>query len=179
LVFGTIGHVQIFSPDLEQRIRTRYQSEIHQLNDLGFDYQFSDGETFPLIRLVLLLPALVIIMMWRKREVMTIHEGTKYLVGHPVYISKNKTAFAEPSGLGTKFYTAFHDGSLLISTTYTDGGMPAGPMIERHGQKASISETWASHQQRIAELETEGKRVDHQTSYQAYAEIEHKETASW
>jgi hypothetical protein len=179
LIFGTIGHVQIFSPDIEQRIRTRYQSEIDQLKDLGFDYHFSDGETFTLIRLVLLLPALVVFAMWCKREVMTIHDGTKHLVGHPVYISKNKTAFAEPSGLGTKFYTTFQDGSLLISTTYADGGMPAGPMIERHGQKASISETWASHQQRIAELETEGKRVDRQTGYQAYAEIEHKETAPW
>jgi hypothetical protein len=177
LIFGTIGHVQVFSPELEQRIRTRYQTEISQLTDLGFNYQFSDGETFPLIRLVLLFPALVVFAMWRKREVMTIHDGTKHLVGHPVYISKNKTAFAEPCGLGTKFYTAFQDGSLLISTTYAVVGMPTGPMIERHGQKASISETWASHQQRIVELEAEGKCTDRQTSYLAYAEIEHKETA--
>jgi hypothetical protein len=176
-IFGTIGHIQVFSPELEQRIRRRYQSEIDQLQGLGFDYQFSDGETFPLFRFVLIFPALVVFAMWCKREVMTIHDGTKHLVGHPVYISKNKTAFAEPCGLGTKFYTAFQDGSLLISTTYAAVGMPAGPMIERHGRKAGISDTWSAHQQRIAELEAEGKRTERQTSYQAYAEIEHKETA--
>jgi hypothetical protein len=177
LIFGTIDHVQIFSPELEQRVRARYQSEISQLQVFGFDYQFSDGETIPLFRLALIFPALVAFVMLCKREVFTIHDGTKYLVGHPVFVSKNKTAFAEPSGLGTKFYTAFQDGSLLISTTYAVVGMPAGPMIERHGQKASISETWASHQQRIEALEAEGKRVDRQTSYLAYAKIEHKETA--
>jgi hypothetical protein len=37
-IVGSIGHVQICSPELERRIRTRYQSEIGQLTDLGFGY---------------------------------------------------------------------------------------------------------------------------------------------
>jgi hypothetical protein len=178
LVFGTVGHVQIFSPAIERRIRMRYQSEIDQLQVLGFDYQFSDGETLPLLRMLLLFPALVVFTMWRKGEVIAIHDGTTYLVGHPVFISKNKTAFAEPSGLGTKFYTAFQDGSLLISKAYADGGMPSGSMIVKYAQEASIDETWAAHQERIAVLEAGGKRLDRRTSFHAYVEIERMESAT-
>jgi hypothetical protein len=52
-------------------------------------------------------------------------------------------------------------------------------MIVKFAEKASISETWAKHQERIAALEAEGKCVDRQTSFQAYAEISYKETAPW
>lgn len=187
-IFGAIGHVQIFSHELEQRIRTRYQSEIDQLAGLGFDYLFSDGETFPVFRLLLLFPAFFLISMRIKREVMTIHDGTMVLVGHPVCISKNRNAFAEPNGLETKFYTAFQDGAILISMDCGDE-IDRGSMILINNCKASIlinnckassiSDTWAKHQKRIAELEAEGRRVDCQTSFQAYVEIEHKERAAW
>lgn len=179
LIFGSIGHMQIFSHDLEQRIRRRYQSEIDQLESLGFDYLFSDGETFSIFRLLLLFPALVLIMMRSKREVITIKDGTKVLMGYPVYISKNKTAYGYVSGLGTKFYTVFQDGTLLVSKAYIDGDYISGPMIRKYAKKASIGETWADHQQRIAELEAEGKRVDRQTSFQVYAGLSYKETAPW
>ena len=86
-------------------------------------------------------------------------------MGYPVYISKNKTAYGYVSGLGTKFYTVFQDGTLLVSKAYIDGDYISGPMIRKYAKKASIGETWADHQQRIAELEAEGKRVDRQTSF--------------
>jgi hypothetical protein len=96
-----------------------------------------------------------------------------------VFISRNKTAFGYASGLGVKFYTAFQDGTLLVSKAYSDANIPAAPMIVKFAEKASISETWAKHQERIAALEAEGKCVDRQTSFQAYAEISYKETAPW
>ena len=179
LIFGTIGHIQIFSHELEQRIRKRYQSEISQLTDLGFDYLFSDGEAFSLFRLALILPALTVIHMRCNGEVIALDDGTKLLVCYPVFISRNKTAFGYASGLGVKFYTAFQDGTLLVSKAYSDANIPAAPMIVKFAEKASISETWAKHQERIAALEAEGKCVDRQTSFQAYAEISYKETAPW
>jgi hypothetical protein len=177
--FGTVEHVQILSSELEMRIRKRYQLEISQLTDLGFDYLFSDGEAFSLFRLALILPALTVILMLRKGEVVTVHEGLKLMAGHPVYISRNKTAFAEPSGLGVKFYTALQNGSLLISKDYDDEDLPTGPMIAAYARKASISDTWADHQKRIEALEAAGKRVNQQYSFQAYAEIEDKESANY
>ena len=176
LVTGTIGHVQIISPELEQRIRLRYQSEIYQLKVLEFDYQFSDGETVSIFRLALIFPALVMLMMWRKREIITIHDGRYFLVGHPVYVSKNKIAFAEPCGLGTKFYTAFQDGMILISKNYGESLGLRPIVIENTCTGASITDTWFSHQKQIEALEAEGKRVDRQTSFEFYSEIERKET---
>ena len=179
LIIGTVEHIQIYSPEIEQRIRARYQSEIGQFTNLGFDYLFSDGESLSLFRLVLILPAITMIHMRCKGEVMTLHNGTKLLLGYPVLISKNKSAFGYASGLGAKFYSAFQDGTLLVSNAYADGDIPAGPMIVKYARKASISETWAAHQERIAALEAAGKSVDRQTSFQFYTEISEKETAAW
>ena len=176
-ITGTIGHVQIISPELEQRIRLRYRSEIYQLTVLGFDYQFSDGETVSIFRLALIFPALVMLMMWRKREIITIRDGRYFLVGHPVYVSKDKTSFAEPCGLGTKFYTAFQDGMILISKDYGESIGLRPIVFENTCTGSSITDTWFSHQKRIEALEAEGKRVDRQTSFEFYSEIERKETA--
>lgn len=179
LIFGRIVHIQLFSPELVQRIQKRYEAEIKQLMDLGFDYQFSDGETFSIFRLALLFPALILFIVWLNREVIAIQNGTRIFTAYSVFIPKNKIAFGYVSGLGTKFYTAFQDGTILVSKNYGDDD-PLGPMIVINCCKiASISETWAAHQKRITELEAEGKRVDRQTSFEVYAEISNKETAPW
>ena len=178
-IMGTVEHIHIYSPEIEQRIRIRFQSEIRQLTNLGFDYLFTCGEAFSLFRMVLILPAITVILMLCKGAVMTLHNGTKILLGYPVFLSRNKNAFVYTSGLGTKFYTAFQDGTLLVSKDYVDADIAAGPMIIKYAQKASISDTWTAHQERIAALEAEGKRVDCQTSFQAWANISRKEMASW
>lgn len=179
LIFGTVEHVQISSPDLEQKFRTRYQSEISQLTYLGFYYQFSDGQTISLFRLPLILPAFFIIAMWLKRRPISMHEGTKLMVAYPILFSESKTAYAEIGDFGVSFHSAFRDGTILISKNYDDKNIPAGPLIVKYAKKTTISDTWASHQARIASMEAEGKRVDRLYNFQAYAEISHKETAAW
>lgn len=179
LIIGTIAHFRIFSPEIERRIQTRYQTEISQLTDLGFNYAFSDGEYFSLFRLILILPALTLIHMKSNGEVIFLQDGIKLVMGHPVLISNRPMAFSEASGLGVKFYTAFLDGTLLVSKAYADADMPAGPMIRKYADKASISEVWDKHQERIEELVVKGKQIDRQTNFEFYAEIEYKETAAW
>jgi len=177
-IFGTIGHVQIFSPELEHRIRTRYQSEIGQLMDLGFSYQFSDGQTFSLFRLALLLPAIPVFGLWLKGRPMSVHGGTKLLIAYPILFCGNKTTYAEVGDSGVNFNTAFQGGTILVSKCYEDDSA-RGPMIVKYAKKATISEAWAEHQKRIEAMEAEGKRVDRQSSFQAYAEISDKVTAPW
>jgi hypothetical protein len=174
---GTIEHVQIYNPEFEQRIRIRYQFEIAQFTNLGFTFLFSCGEAIPLIRLLLLFPALVVLMMWLKREVMTIHSGTKFLTGYAIFVSGDKTAYAEANGLGVKFRTAFQDGSILMTKNYGDATGYAPIVVVQGTKNASISDLWIEHQRRTQTLEAEGKRIDRQISFQAFAEISHKETA--
>jgi hypothetical protein len=176
-LFGGIEYVQIYSLEFEQRIRARYQSEWGQLTNLGFAPLFFYGEAFPLIRLLLLFPALVVLMMWLKREVMTVQSGTKFLAGYPVFVSGDKTAYAEANGLGVKFRTAFQDGTLLVTKNYGDATGYAPIAVVQGTKKASICDLWIEHQRRTQALEAEGKRIDRQISFQAFAEISHKEMA--
>jgi hypothetical protein len=177
-IFGGIGHVRICSPELERRIRERYRTEIGQLTELGFDYLFSHGETFSLFRLLLIFPAMVVFAMWRRREVLTVYGGTKILAGYAIYLSRDKTTYAHAFGYGVKFHTLFQDGTLLLSANYADD-TAEGPLIVKHCRAASIGDTWAEHQRRIQELEASGKLADRHPSFQAFAEISHKETAAW
>ena len=169
-IFGKICIIQVNSPELEERIRMRYQSEIDELTDLKFIRVFSSGETISVFRLFLILPAIIIFQMWRKNEVISLRAGAKLMVGYPVLISGGNETFVEVSGLGVKFYTAFQDGCLLISKTYDDDGMPKVPTIVKYAEKASISDMWTAHQKRIDELKTGGKRTTCETSFQAYAD---------
>jgi hypothetical protein len=176
-LLGVIEHVPIYSPEFEQRIRTRYQSECDQLTNLGFDRTFYFGEAFPLIRLFLIFSALIVFMMWLKREVMTVHDSLKFMAGYPIFASRDKTAFAHPNGLGVKFHTAFQDGTILMTKNYGDATGYGPAVVAQCMKKASISELWTAHQRRTQEFEVEGKRVDSQVSFQAYSEISRKETA--
>jgi hypothetical protein len=177
LILGHVDHVQVCSPEFEQKIRARYESEFAQLRELGFEYLYSDGETLSLFRLPLLLPALTVFSMWRQREPMMLHQGTKLLNGCPVLASKDKTTFANPSGMGLKFFTALADGTLIVSKNYAD---PTGraPTVLTQCKKASIGEAWAMHQER-RQLEAEGKTIIRDASYPAYVKISQQETAPW
>jgi hypothetical protein len=175
--FGSVVHVQISSPELEQRLRMRYKSEVGQLTDLGFEYLFSDGETFSLYRLALLLPALTVFLMWIKGEVLTIQDGAKLHVCYPVFGSKDKTAYAHPFGLGVKFYSAFQDGTLLVSKNFKGDGASRSMIVILDG-KFSIRNTWETHRKQIELMEAEGKLVDRQTGFLTFAEIQRRESAA-
>jgi hypothetical protein len=112
--FGDVGYIQISPSGLEERIRSRYRSEIDQLSLLGFSYLFSVGQTFPVMSLVLIFPAIVLLMMLWVREVITLHGGMEFLVGRPIYASADRTTFAHSGGLGIVFLTAFQYGSILM-----------------------------------------------------------------
>lgn len=168
--FGVTKCIRLCSPKIEELIRTRYQSEIEHLRAIGFNPLFSLGESFSLFRAFLVFPALVFALMWIKREVLTIQGGTELILAYPVFGDKDKTAFAFPFGLGVKFYTAFQDGTLLVSKSFKDR-TPESPALVKQGREGSICDTWTEHQNRIRELEAEGKRVDRQTSFDFFSDI--------
>lgn len=169
--FGDVEYVQISSPQIEERIRARYQSEIDQLSLLGFSYRFSDGQTFPIVNLVMIFPAIVLLMMLWKREVIVLHRGRAFLIGHAIYGSADNTTFGHPSGLGIVFHTAFQYGSVLMSTNYGSESSP-GPTFERHAYKgASISDTWAAHQRSVQARVANGAEIDRDMSFKAYVGI--------
>lgn len=171
---GTIGLVQISSPEFEQRIRNRYQAETATLTDLGFYHLFFAGDDTSVFRILLIFPAMVVFSMWRKRVPMIV-QGGRLRTGNPVFLSRDKSAFAHPNSLGVTFHTAFQDGTLLVTKNFGDDTRYIPSIVGNARPGASIGSLWAAHQQRLQALVAEGRRVDCQTSFQAYAEIVRKE----
>jgi hypothetical protein len=172
---GKIDLVQIFSPEFERRARARYRAETAQLTDLGFDLAFFVGDSTSVFRMLLIFPAIVVLDMWRAGVPMTVQDGTTLLTGNPVFISRDKSAYAHPNGLGFTFHTGFQDGTLLVSKNFGDDSRYIPAIVGNALPGASASDTWAAHQRRMQELVAGGKRVDLQTSFQSYREIVLKE----
>ena len=173
---GPIGHILLSSPEIEQRLRVRYQSEFRQLEFLGFNFLFVEGETFSVFRFPLLFPALIALTMRSKGEVTAIHNGTSFLAAHAIFASGDKVAFCHPNGLGVKIHTAFRDGTILLTKNYGDQtGYAPIVVVQSMIENASISNMWAAHQSRLGELETKGMRVDNPITFEAYAEISRSE----
>jgi hypothetical protein len=176
LSFGEVRHYQVWSPEFQDRIRARYQSQIKELESLNFAYCYCDGENFALNRLLLIFPAIIVLVMLFTGEVMTIYEGRRLMLGFTVYASKDNSTFAHSYGLGTKFYTVFQDGTLLISKDHGDGDGYGPTIIVNVCPKSSISDLWASHQERIGQLEAIGKVAERNISHEVYADLAHRDT---
>jgi hypothetical protein len=171
---GTVGLVEIRSPEFEQRIRKRYETEISQLTDLGFYHLFFVGDDTSVFRLFLIFPALIVFTMWRKGVPMIVQNGRLH-TGNPVFLARDKTAFAHPNTLGITFHTAFQDGTLLVTKNFGNDARYIPSIVGNSRPGASIGSLWAAHQERLQALMAAGRRVDSQSSFQAYEEIIHKE----
>jgi hypothetical protein len=177
-LFGTIEHAPIDSQELDQRIRARFQSQIDELTGLGFDYLCSDGESFPLLRLLLVIPAIVTIGIWREGTPISVRAGS-ILAGYPLLVFRIKSTFAHVDGPRVKFLTAFKDGTLLVSGNY-DNPIPRGPGILRYCQAGTVAETWTKHRARIQALETDASNIDSRSAYEAYVEMSARDdSAAW
>jgi hypothetical protein len=177
-VMGPMEHVRIEASDLQAKIRRSYAAELAELEEIGFNYLFTDGETFSLLRFPLILPALTAFGMWRAGEILTLYGGTRIMNGTAVLASKDQTTFANPSKLGVKMFTAFQDGSLLLSKNYVDETTPP-PGVMKYGRSATIGETWISHQWRVQALQVEGKVALCDVGFAAYTKVSDQETAPW
>jgi hypothetical protein len=175
LVLGRMECVQIYSPALDQKIRARYQTEIDALSRLGFNYFCSYAETFSAFRLLLVLPALATLVMLLKREVIWLDGDGKLGPCNPVMTASDSSAYAEASGLGVKFYTAFTDGTFLVWANHESCNCE-GPVMTKRWRVATVSEAWAEHRSSIEEFEAAGRRVDRRIDFKTFADMNQRET---
>jgi hypothetical protein len=101
--------------------------------------------------------------------------GVRLLTGNPVFISRDKTAYAHPNSLGFTFHTQFRDGTIVVSKNFGDDRDYVSGVVGNSLPAASMSQTWTAHQERMEQLEAQGKHVDQQTSFESYREIILKE----
>ncbi len=67
LLIGPIEYFPLTSPVKDHKVRRRHQTEIAELTDFGFEYLCSEGQRFPLSRLLRVFPALVSFGVWLQR----------------------------------------------------------------------------------------------------------------
>jgi len=116
--------------------------------------------------------------MWFEGKPMRIHEGKKVMACYPpLLVSRDKTTYANPCEVGVKLFTAFTDGTFLVSAMLGPGVEADGTTMTRHCGGANIGEVWTRHQLRIRTSESAGKRVDRQISFRNFAELSERETA--
>jgi hypothetical protein len=166
MLMGPIEYLQLTAPEMDTRIRRRHQAEISELMTLGFDYLSSEGQRFPLTRMLRVFPALVAFGAWTQRTPIWITGGA-ILLGYPILVYRPKPTYVELDALQAKFVTAFEDGVVLVSGNY-DYPLPDRPGVLRQFKVGTLAETWDSHQGRVRALESVGKKVDPRCDYQTY-----------
>ncbi len=92
----------------------------------------------------------------------------------PLLLARDSVAYAEITTSGVKFYTAFTDGTLLISANYQTM-TSEGPEIFKRWRIGGIGEIWAEHEARVRSLEAAGRRADRRSDFETYAEMMRRE----
>jgi len=174
-LLGRRRHIEIASPELANRIRARYQSETDQLMALGFSFLFFEGQASPLASALLIFPAIVMLLMLSKREVISIQHCLTFVTARPIFASGDGTSYGHPNGLGIIFHTGFQDGSRLVSANYgepfNDVDRSGSRYIRRLHARANIHDTWTAHQHDVRLLLDEGRRIATELTFTDYVAI--------
>jgi hypothetical protein len=171
ILFGQIAYTDEVPPEIQERIRGRYRMPIETLNSLGFDMVFFQGQTFPILRLAMVFPAVVIAMMLLNREVITLYGGARLLVGHAVLTSADRETYALILRLGVLFATSFENGEVLISCNYGHDNLKWKNLTRRAYRGQSIADTWAKHQDSIRSIEVQGIRADREPTFEKFVNL--------
>jgi hypothetical protein len=168
----TYGRIRVDPTDsfaIDERVRTRYRSELDALANLGFGYQFCFAESYSIFRFVFILPLVVIPFLLIERRPIYVRNW-RILSCYPVALSHDRTIWANPCESGANLYTAFTDGTFLVSAM---GAVPEmnGPIMTRCGNYIGIESLYAGHVQRVEEFVAAGKVIVRQSSYADYAEL--------
>ena len=169
-LIGPAKCVQIASSTVERRLQNRYRTEVNQLAQVGFKPIFIFGESTSLYRLVLIYPIVLYTIMLLNRET-AIVKGSRIVFGYPVLNSTDGKTYVYLMQLGLKFYTRFEDGSILLTKSF-GGTAKFGPnVIFQRLCDASIHDVWTEHNNRVQQLEAEGKRADAETGFATFYRI--------
>lgn len=162
--------VQIASSSLERRLQRRYRTEINQLAQVDFKPVFIFGESTSLYRLVLIYPIILYTIMLLNRETATV-KGDRIIFGYPVLNSNDGKTYVYLMQLGLKFYTYFKDGSILLTKSFGGTTKYGSNVIFQRLCDASIHDVWMEHNNRVQQLEVDGKQAEDEISFAIFYRI--------
>lgn len=170
-LIGPAVAVQLASPAIERQCQSRFRSEFEQLKRIGFKQLFIFGESRSLYRLLFIYPVYLYSVMLLNREIATI-QGTRIILGNPVFISDDGKTYVHVMRLGLKFYTRFQDdGSILLTKSFGGNAKYGSHVIFQRLCDGSINDIWMEHRNRVLQLEGTGKKVEETTGFEPFTRI--------
>ena len=170
-LIGPAVAVQLTSPTTERQAHIRYSSEFQQLTKIGFKQLFIFGESRSLYRLFLVYPVCLYTVMLLNREIATV-QGSRIILGNPVFISGDGKTYVHIMRLGLKFYTRFQDdGSVLLTKSFGGNVKYGSHVIFQRLCDGSINDIWMEHRNRVLQLEGVGKKVEETAGFESFTRI--------
>ena len=173
---------EILDGELQARVNARYRVELAAIEASGFRRFVYVLESLGPLSAVVQFP--VVIMMRNAKEVLSFPFPLRLATAYPILIShRGPASMAHCMGLGTKFYSSFTDGTLLISSTLSSHAdldpLPFGSQskVLRNRPYTTAEEACDSHRERCAELETQGKTIRKINSFSEAVEVSRIEEA--
>jgi hypothetical protein len=165
---------QITDPDLQMRVRARYERETASLRGLEFHHLAYCLETLGPFSAVYQLPTLLLTL--PKKEVLAFPPPLRLAVACALLAHVEPPTIALCMGMGVKLYSSFTDGTILISSTFRSQAIP-GPIspIIKSPPSGNVGDAWAVHQGHVSALEGQGRAISRGISFNDYAAISHLE----
>jgi hypothetical protein len=158
---------QIVDPRLLRRVAERYQAETDELQRMGFRYLGDCLEIMGPYSAVYLF--LVVLLAHRKREVLTVPPPLRLAVGNRLLAHADPPCVALTMGMGTKLYTGFDDGTLLLSSDFASMAKPRpeSPIL-RLAPAPTLAKAWQAHLRQAELLAAGSKRWITEMTFEMY-----------
>ena len=101
---------------------------------------------------------------------------TSYRTRFHTPLSYRSTDDRPAHGMGIKLYTGFTERSILITCSFSNAGVPSpSPYIRRIETTKGLDEAWRLHQSNVLDVESYGKVVVPQVSFNTYVDMSRRE----
>lgn len=163
-------YVLITEESTRTRLDQRYFHEVSTLKDLGFRhlaYCLEDHGPFSAITQLPIIP-----MALSYGEVLVVKRPLRLGSANVLLSAENPTAIALCMGMGTKIYSLFSDGMVVISSDFESSAVPrSGSKIVRLPPRTTLRETWTSHKFEVLNRQTQVALVQEAMTFEDYVKL--------
>ncbi len=160
----------ITEDSLQSRIEKRYFQEISSLKQLGFQHLAFCLEDHGPFSALTQLP--VIPLAYYNGEVLVFKRPLSLGSANVLMSTENPAAIALCMGMGTKIYSAFSDGTVVISSDFASSAVPrVGSKLVRLPAQPTLNETWAVHKSEVYNRQSEVSLLREAMIFEDYVTI--------
>ena len=162
-----------YDKEISDELRRRFAADITFLEREGFRSSSLHQEIIYPFSVLTFFP--IYLAMRAGNEIIKIEPPLRISSFHIMFASQTHATYAYVYGLGCKFYTNFSDGTWLVSNTSLDIDDQTVIVIKRNPEFTLTTEfVWKRHQDKISELQAQGKHLSQNVSFEAWAKLDQR-----